>query len=252
MLGSAAQLAIAQVGSTQDLWDQSRGGIVTGHSPFDGPYDARDAFGGEYHQYLPELGAVVFADGAAQGAAHWLEWRTPAPVDVRRIGVYLFGDLQGTLDRQTSTFRLYARPSGATPWILIFESTRTMPAMLLHSIWTIDHEFHVPITGVSEFRSELVQASPSLVVGGPRVVEIDGFGGYTCRPDLSGSAVAGAPGYGVPNGVVSNDDFFFYLQLFAASDLRADLTTTAIVGQPGYGVPDGVLQNDDFFYYLTL
>lgn len=27
---------------------------------------------------------------------------------------------------------------------------------------------------------------------------------------------------------------------------------TAIPGAPGYGVPDGFLQNDDFFYYLTL
>jgi hypothetical protein len=32
----------------------------------------------------------------------------------------------------------------------------------------------------------------------------------------------------------------------------ADLTTGAIPGQPGYGVPDGFLNNDDFFYYLTL
>jgi hypothetical protein len=32
----------------------------------------------------------------------------------------------------------------------------------------------------------------------------------------------------------------------------ADLTTGAVPGQPGYGVPDGVLNNDDFFYYLSL
>ncbi|MCA9288712.1 MAG: hypothetical protein KDA05_09025 [Phycisphaerales bacterium] len=32
----------------------------------------------------------------------------------------------------------------------------------------------------------------------------------------------------------------------------ADLTTGAIPGQPGYGIPNGVLTNDDFFYYLTL
>ena len=32
----------------------------------------------------------------------------------------------------------------------------------------------------------------------------------------------------------------------------ADLTTGAIPGQPGYGVPDGIVNNDDFFYYLTL
>ncbi|MEZ6232657.1 MAG: GC-type dockerin domain-anchored protein [Phycisphaerales bacterium] len=73
-----------------------------------------------------------------------------------------------------------------------------------------------------------------------------------CEPDLTTGAIAGVPGYGVPNGVLNNDDFFYYLALFAANDLRADLTTGAIAGVPGYGVPNGILNNDDFFYYLAL
>ncbi|MEZ6233113.1 MAG: GC-type dockerin domain-anchored protein [Phycisphaerales bacterium] len=77
-------------------------------------------------------------------------------------------------------------------------------------------------------------------------------GGPTCEPDLTTGAIAGVPGYGVPNGVLNNDDFFYYLALFAANDLRADLTTGAIAGVPGYGVPNGILNNDDFFYYLAL
>lgn len=77
--------------------------------------------------------------------------------------------------------------------------------------------------------------------------------GQPCRPDLTTTAVAGQPGYGVPNGILSNDDFFYYLAQFAAGNLAvADLTTTAVSGAPGYGVPNGVLTNDDFFYYLTL
>ena len=32
----------------------------------------------------------------------------------------------------------------------------------------------------------------------------------------------------------------------------ADLTTGAVPGQPGYGVPNGILNADDFFYYLAL
>jgi hypothetical protein len=76
---------------------------------------------------------------------------------------------------------------------------------------------------------------------------------YTCRPDLTTGAVAGQPGYGVANGILNNDDFFYYLAQFAAGNLAvADLTTGAVPGQPGYGVPDGVLNNDDFFYYLSL
>jgi hypothetical protein len=78
-------------------------------------------------------------------------------------------------------------------------------------------------------------------------------GGPGCEPDLTTGAIAGQPGYGVPNGVLNNDDFFYYLAQFAAGNLAvADLTTGAISGQPGYGVPNGVLNNDDFFYYLAI
>ncbi|MEZ6235743.1 MAG: GC-type dockerin domain-anchored protein [Phycisphaerales bacterium] len=74
-----------------------------------------------------------------------------------------------------------------------------------------------------------------------------------CRPDLTTGAVAGQPGYGVPNGALNNDDFFYYLAEFAAGNLAVcDLTAGAVPGQPGYGVPNGVLTNDDFFYYLAI
>ena len=57
----------------------------------------------------------------------------------------------------------------------------------------------------------------------------------------------------MPNGILNNDDFFYYLSQFAAANLAvADLTTTAIPGSLGYGVPNGVINNDDFFYYLTI
>jgi hypothetical protein len=78
-------------------------------------------------------------------------------------------------------------------------------------------------------------------------------GATTCEPDLTTGAIAGQPGYGEPNGVLNNDDFFYYLAQFAAGNLAvADLTTGAIAGQPGYGVPNGILNNDDFFYYLAI
>ena len=77
--------------------------------------------------------------------------------------------------------------------------------------------------------------------------------GPTCKPDLTTTAVVGTPGYGVPNGVLNNDDFFYYLAQFAAGNVAvADLTTTAVVGSPGYGVPNGIVNNDDFFYYLAI
>ena len=79
------------------------------------------------------------------------------------------------------------------------------------------------------------------------------YGATACQPDLTTAAVPGQPGYGVPNGVLNNDDFFYYLAQFASGNLAVtDLTTTAVPGSPGYGVPNGVLNNDDFFYYLSL
>jgi len=75
----------------------------------------------------------------------------------------------------------------------------------------------------------------------------------SCRPDLTTTAIPGTPGYGVPNGVLNNDDFFYYLSQFSAGNVAvADLTTGAIPGQPGFGVPNGVINNDDFFYYLSI
>lgn len=72
-----------------------------------------------------------------------------------------------------------------------------------------------------------------------------------CLPDLSTSAVVWHPGYGVPDGVVSTDDFFYYLSQFAAGNVGlCDLTHGAVLGEPEYGTPDGALSNDDFFYYL--
>jgi hypothetical protein len=74
-----------------------------------------------------------------------------------------------------------------------------------------------------------------------------------CDPDLTTGAIAGQPGYGVPNGILNNDDFFYFLAQFAAGNLAvADLTTGAVQGQPGYGVPNGIINNDDFFYYLAI
>ena len=74
-----------------------------------------------------------------------------------------------------------------------------------------------------------------------------------CPADLTTGAVPGQAGYGVPDGVLSNDDFFYYLAQYSSGNLAvADLTAGAIPGQPGYGVPNGILNNDDFFYYLAI
>ncbi|MEZ6232748.1 MAG: GC-type dockerin domain-anchored protein [Phycisphaerales bacterium] len=83
-------------------------------------------------------------------------------------------------------------------------------------------------------------------------IESEVGGIFLCEADLTTSAVPSTPGYGVPNGVVNNEDFFFYLSQFAAGNrFVADMTTGAIPGAPGYGIPDGLITNQDFFYFLA-
>ncbi|MEZ6233860.1 MAG: GC-type dockerin domain-anchored protein [Phycisphaerales bacterium] len=79
-----------------------------------------------------------------------------------------------------------------------------------------------------------------------------------CLPDFTSGSLPGQPGYGVPNGILNNDDFFYYLTLFGTNTgcspncpSPPDLTGVAFPGNPSYGVPNGVLNNDDFFYFLT-
>ncbi|TVS09162.1 MAG: hypothetical protein EA423_00440, partial [Phycisphaerales bacterium] len=52
--------------------------------------------------------------------------------------------------------------------------------------------------------------------------------GARCRPDLNN------------DGVVDADDFFLFLQFFAAGDMRADMNC------------DNLIDADDFFEFLTL
>lgn len=40
--------------------------------------------------------------------------------------------------------------------------------------------------------------------------------GPVCEPDITTGAIPGQPGHGVPNGLITNDDFFYYLAIFAA------------------------------------
>jgi hypothetical protein len=119
------------------------------------------------------------------------------------------------------------------------------------------------LAGQPRFREDT--QSPNTGRGTPPLADIGAYefqGTSPCPADLTGSAVPGQPGFGVPDGMINNDDFFYYLVLFSQSigcgpgpnpcPTPPDLTTTAIPGAPGYGVPDGNLQNDDFFYYLLL
>lgn len=192
-----APVAAGQIGSTEDLWDTARGAEVLDHSPFDDThhgYDARDAFGGDFHDFPAALGAVIFADFMPAGTAHWIEWRPAAAMDLERFTVSVSADHNGEDLRATSGFRLFGRDEPGAPWMLLFEATRTREAVLAHPEWMVDHEFRTPRRGVMEFRAEFVQASGRTDYGGPRVWELDGFGEYSLGGTPRASVEGEAPG----------------------------------------------------------
>jgi len=69
-----------------------------------------------------------------------------------------------------------------------------------------------------------------------------------CPADLTGSSDPSDARYGMPDGLVTPDDFLFYLALFESSDPAADLVGDG----SGQGDPDGVLDANDFFAFLNL
>ncbi len=73
-----------------------------------------------------------------------------------------------------------------------------------------------------------------------------------CGADMTGASDPNSPDYGVPDGVVDADDFFFYIDLFKNRLPQADLTGSADPQDVTYGVCDGVIDANDFFFYLTL
>lgn len=89
-------------------------------------------------------------------------------------------------------------------------------------------------------------------LGGDQFATATGGGGNGCPADLTGSVDPNSPDYGVPDGIVDGNDFFFYLGLFGAGDSAADLTGSIDPNSPDYGVPDGNLDGNDFFFYLGL
>lgn len=55
---------------------------------------------------------------------------------------------------------------------------------------------------------------------------------------------------GQPDGAIDSDDFFAFLDLFAAGDARADLTGSSNPNDPSYGRADCSIDADDFFFFL--
>jgi|GEM_PF-1170679 len=76
-----------------------------------------------------------------------------------------------------------------------------------------------------------------------------------CPSDLTtANASAGDPGYGVPDGMITQADLSFFVNAWFTGDVTiADVTTLgAGAGDPGYGVPEGQISQSDLNYFVNL
>ncbi len=105
----------------------------------------------------------------------------------------------------------------------------------VRGVWTFDNGDLAASTAGGLFRvvpdgfggHNFVPLLDGSIFNGQYVTGVDLVGGPACPPDLNG------------DGVVDADDFFLFLQLFAAGDMRADFNN------------DGVIDADDFFAFLN-
>lgn len=168
--------ALARAQLSDDLWDVSRGVVVTGHSSLDHDagqgVDIRDAFGGAYTKLAAARATVVFDDASPDDFTDWIEWRTPSPVSVSRVMVHLATDVPSG-ERGVASFQVLSRLGPGNPWVKVAGSNR--PPASGHFAAGVAKP-----TLAREFRAEFVRKPiPGSRFSGPRIVELDATGRST-------------------------------------------------------------------------
>ncbi len=169
------------IGSKTDLWDSSRGTVVTAASEMDQYFDGRlynpaNIFGLNSPGFLLEPGSAVFADGKPRGFAHFVEWRTAAPVTVKSFRLYAAGDGPTYANqREFAEFNLYAKSVSSGLFDrLIYSYSANHPYNFLKFSDVLLTEANVDPVTAQEFRAEFIAtAAPAL--NGPRILELDAF-----------------------------------------------------------------------------
>lgn len=156
-------------------WDVRTGVTVTGHSDLVRGCDPRDMFGGVFGS-IESRDLVLFGDGKPDGYAHWVEWRTAAPIRLERIEIYAEGD-GGATNREAAEIRLMARAADGA-WKPIAGFTPDHPYRHQNRAARMLRAFDLTeVVVASEFRAEFVQRTmPGATPMGPRVAEIAGIG----------------------------------------------------------------------------
>jgi hypothetical protein len=164
-------------GATNDLFDVRQGARVVWSTPQHnsccGESDPRLALGLSALQPWTEPGHAIFADGPAAGFVDRIEWQTAGPVNLTNIRIWLSQDGPANPFRGASAFQLLASQDGLTfaavsaGRIPLTQGANTSVPLLI-----MDNALSGVTTNLRVFRLELSR----LTAGGPRLIEVDGFG----------------------------------------------------------------------------
>lgn len=160
-----------------NLWDVNSGTVVTGNSGIISGFDIRDMFGGT--SGTVERDVVIFKEDKLEPFTHWVEWKTPNPIELNSYKLYANGDYGSDGYREFKQLRLFAKKSKDAMWEQIDSFTPahpyayeiSNPIQLLHSA-----NLNNPVTA-QFFRAEFDQYDAKSRPGmGPRIAKLQGFG----------------------------------------------------------------------------
>jgi len=198
IVGSIAPGSAAEPPASGDLFDVSRGTVVTSNS--DVSFSVIEAMFG-FVGGGPEPTVTFFSDGV-DGTVHFVEWSTTAPVTLAGINLHAIGDLPTSPERRTlKHFLLQAKVGDA--FQTVYESDIAVPYTFLDGQTGLVISAPVTPIAAQEFRAEFTQNLSGQFYG-PRVVELDAFPDALCGDaNYSGTITASDALVGLAAGVGS-------------------------------------------------
>ena len=170
-------------GTKDDLWDTRQGSTVTRISgQADQSFRPENMFGANFPN--PD-GATTFTfqDGQPAGYLHFIEWKTPSPVQVRSFKLHAQGDGPDFLNgREYDRFRLLAKSVGAEAFDkVLYDYVPSHP----YAFEEFDSRLTVSGTVAGylaqEFRAEFIDTGVRFW-SAPRIFELDGFSDPITKP----------------------------------------------------------------------